>query len=326
MKDTLETRLGLFFVLALIVAAIILEMVGGADFLRSGLHVQARFTNVEELKVGDPVKMGGKQIGRVEDIRFSDSKVLVVMKITDHTAVVRTDSIASIKFSGLLGQNFVSLSFGTSQGVRLTDGQTVKAQNPQDLGELMAKLDGVATDMKKITGNLADVKLNEMIMPFTDFMKESRPRIMAILTNVESATAVIASGEGTVGKLIYDQTLYNSALSTVTNLSNTANDAKATVTDAQSIVADVKAGKGTLGKLTKDEKLYNEATAAATNLKEILQKINRGQGSVGHLVNDDSLVKNAKLTLQKLDKATDSLEDQGPLTVISILANPLMGL
>jgi phospholipid/cholesterol/gamma-HCH transport system substrate-binding protein len=60
-----------------------------------------------------------------------------------------------------------------------------------------------------------------------------------------------------------------------------------------------------------------------TNLKEILQKINRGDGSVGKLVNDDSLIKNLKVTLQKLDKATEGLEDQGPLSVLGIVANSL---
>jgi phospholipid/cholesterol/gamma-HCH transport system substrate-binding protein len=60
-----------------------------------------------------------------------------------------------------------------------------------------------------------------------------------------------------------------------------------------------------------------------TNLREILQKMNRGEGSVGKLINDDSLFKNAKLSLQKLEKATEGLEDQGPLSVLGIAVNSL---
>ncbi len=60
-----------------------------------------------------------------------------------------------------------------------------------------------------------------------------------------------------------------------------------------------------------------------TNLKEILQKINRGQGTVGKLINDESLLKNAKMSLQKLDKATESLEDTGPLSVVGTMVNSL---
>jgi len=60
-----------------------------------------------------------------------------------------------------------------------------------------------------------------------------------------------------------------------------------------------------------------------TNLKEILQKINQGQGTVGKLLNDESFYKKAKMTLQKVDKATEGLEDQGPLSVLGIAVNGL---
>ena len=82
-------------------------------------------------------------------------------------------------------------------------------------------------------------------------------------------------------------------------------------------------GKGTLGKLAKDEALYTETTLAMTSLREILQKMNQGQGTVGKLINDDTFLKNAKLSLQKLDKATDGLEDQGPLSILGLVIGSL---
>ena len=60
-----------------------------------------------------------------------------------------------------------------------------------------------------------------------------------------------------------------------------------------------------------------------TNLKEIMQKVNQGQGTVGKLVNDQEFYKNAKLTLQKLDQATEGLEDQGPLSILGIAVGKL---
>jgi len=324
MKNTLETRLGLFFAVALVACAIILEMVGGFDFLRGGLLVNARFKNVQELKVGDPVKLAGKQIGRVDTIDFADARVRVRMKILDPAAVVRTDTRATIKFSGLMGQNYVALDFGSDKGEIITlPDQEIATDEQADIGALMSKLDGVAGDLKKITANFTDLKLEELVMPFSDFIKESRPRIAGILTNVQAVTEQIHAGKGTVGRLVYDEDLYNTALGTATNLNETANDAHEVVLQARTLMADISAGKGTVGKLVTDEQLYREITEAATNLKEVLQKINRGQGSVGKLVNDEALINNAKLTLQKLDKATESLEDQGPLTVIGILVNPL---
>jgi phospholipid/cholesterol/gamma-HCH transport system substrate-binding protein len=88
-------------------------------------------------------------------------------------------------------------------------------------------------------------------------------------------------------------------------------------------VLDAKAGQGTIGKLLTDQTLYLEATGSMTNLHEILLKINNGQGTVGQLINDPSLLKNAKLSLQKLDKATESLEDTGPLSILGTMASSL---
>jgi len=128
---------------------------------------------------------------------------------------------------------------------------------------------------------------------------------------------------GTLCKLIKDEALYNTALSTVSNLQDTATEIKATVADARKIVDQVNSGQGTVGKLVKDETLYRETTASMTNLKEILQKVNQGQGTVGKLVNDQEFYRNAKLTLQKLDQATESLEDQGPLSVLGLAVSKL---
>jgi phospholipid/cholesterol/gamma-HCH transport system substrate-binding protein len=116
----------------------------------------------------------------------------------------------------------------------------------------------------------------------------------------------------------------------VSNLQDTATEIKTTVADARKVVEQVKqtvaqvnAGQGTVGKLLKEDTLYRETTASMTHLREILQKINQGQGSVGKIVNDRELYDNAKMTLQKVDKATEGLEDQGPLTVMGILVNNL---
>ena len=56
-----------------------------------------------------------------------------------------------------------------------------------------------------------------------------------------------------------------------------------------------------------------------TNLTQILFKINHGDGTIGKLVNNQEFYTNAKLSLQKLDKAADSLEDTGPLSVVGII-------
>jgi len=329
MKNSLETRLGLFFALALIVTVIIIELVGGTDYFKGGYRVNAYFNNVLDLKEADPVKMAGFTIGRVERIRLAEGKIHVIMKV-NRDVVIHTDSKAAVRFTGLLGQNFVSVSFGSPNAPKLENDQNLTTEDTADLGELMSKLEGVASGVESMTKSFSGEGFQNLLGPVTDFLRENNPRITAILGNMQNISTMIAEGRGTVGKLIADETLYSTALTAVSNLNNTATDvgklmgdADVVLADAKSVMEGVNRGEGTLGKLTKDEALYNETTTAMTNLREILQKINEGNGSVGKLVNDESFYKNARLTLQKIEKATEGLEDQGPLSVLGIAVNSL---
>src|SRR5256886_11601156 len=94
MKDTLETRLGIFFALAFIAAVLIMEMLGSFDFFKRRIRIHAQFNTVQELKEGDPVKMAGVPIGRVEKIDLKEDKVDVLMKL-DSAAGVRSEEHTS---------------------------------------------------------------------------------------------------------------------------------------------------------------------------------------------------------------------------------------
>ena len=320
MRNTLETRLGIFFALCFIVAVIILEMVGGVKFQR-GYHFYAMFDNVQDLKVGDRIKIAGVEVGEVEKIQLADNRVKVTMKVR-RDAEVKIDSVATVKFTGLMGQNFVALTFGS--GPPAVDGAILASTEQPDLSAMMAKLDNVATGVENLTKSFSGEKIDNLLGPFTDFLKANRGPLTATIANMEAISKQVTEGKGTVGKLIYDESLYTTALTTVSNLQAAGDEVKYTVGDARKVIDEINAGHGTAGKLVKDDTLYNETTASMTNLKEILQKINHGQGTVGKLVNDEEFYKNAKVTLQKLDKATDGLEDQGPLSVLGIMVNSLL--
>src|SRR6266849_4263236 len=103
MKNTIETRLGIFVALAVIAAVLILEIVGGVERFQRGYELKALFNTIQDLKEGDRVKMAGVEVGRVEKISLDETnnKVLVTMKIRNNIEV-KTDSVATIKFTGLL--------------------------------------------------------------------------------------------------------------------------------------------------------------------------------------------------------------------------------
>ena len=313
MKNSLETKLGFFVAITVCAAVLIIETLGSADLFSRGKHVSALFDTVQDLKVGDRVKMAGVEIGRVEKIALADNKVSVTLKLK-LDANVKTDSKAVIKFTGLMGQNFVNVSFGAPGSPTADEGAVLQSDEQPDLSAIMAKLDNAAAGIQNLTKSFTGDKIDNLLGPLTDFIKQNGAPITATIANVKNVTSQIAAGQGSVGKMIYNDTLYNTALSTVSNLQDTA-------IAVQTQVKNISSGQGTIGKLLTDETLYRSTTASMTNLQSILIKINQGQGSVGKLVNDQDFLKNAKLSLQKLDKAADSLEDTGPLSVIGIMAN-----
>ena len=316
MKNSLETRLGIFVVCVILAAVVIVETLNGWQFFHHNTHVSALFGTVQDLKTGDDVKMAGVQIGRVDKIAIEEGKVRVTMALNGN-APVKTDSTATIKFTGLMGQNFVSLDFGSAESPAAVDGTVLTTVEQPDLNSVMAKLDKATSGIENLTKSFTPDTINNLLGPLTDLIKQNSGHLSATVSNIDNITGQIASGQGTVGKLIYEQTLYNSAMGTVSNL-------QSAVASAELMISSVTNGQGSLGKLMTDETLYNETTASMTNLHQILLKINNGDGTVGKLVNNQDFYKNAQLSLQKLDKAADGLEDQGPLTILGSLVSTLL--
>src|ERR1041384_2253852 len=241
MKNTLETRLGIFVALAVIAAVLIMETVGGVERFRRGYRLFADFNNVQELKKGDRVKMAGVEVGRVEDIGLGETnnKVRVTLKLRRHV-MVRTDSTATIKFTGLMGQNFVARDFGSPSAPRARDGAVLTSAEQPDLSAMMAKLDNVATGVENLTKSFTGDKIDNLLGPFTDFLKANQKPLTTAISNMASVSSQVASGQGTFGKLIYDDSLYNAPYASVTNLQNTAADIKLALSDARGLIGDAR--------------------------------------------------------------------------------------
>jgi phospholipid/cholesterol/gamma-HCH transport system substrate-binding protein len=322
MKNSLETRLGLFFALVVVAAFVLFELVGGQRYFAKSIPVRARFNTAGDLKVGDPVKLAGVDIGNVRNIRIAGGKVEVLMDV-DPAAEIRTDSKAIIKFTGLMGQNFVAIDFGTPASPALSPDTLLETREQPDLAVIMAKLETAADGMQNMSKSFSGEDFGKLLGPLTEMVKDNQPRIAMILGNLQNLTTTMNEGKGTLGRLVKDDALYANALVAVTNLVATSEDMKLTLADARKVVAGLNDGKGTVGKLLVDESLFREATNMMTNLREITEKMNRGRGTVGQLINDDAFLKNVKLTLQKVEKATETLEDAGPLQVIGTAAGSI---
>src|SRR6516225_7272247 len=162
MRNSLETRIGIFVALVVLAAVFILDIVGGPDRFTRGRHLYALFDNAQELKIGDRVKMAGVEIGRVEDIQLVEEKVKVKMKVR-REAEVRVDSVATIQFTGLVGQNYVSINFGTQGKTLAVDGTILAGAEQPDLNTIMAKLDSVAGGVENLTKSFTGDRIDNLL-------------------------------------------------------------------------------------------------------------------------------------------------------------------
>jgi phospholipid/cholesterol/gamma-HCH transport system substrate-binding protein len=331
MKNTLETRLGMFAAVIVLAAVTLVEILGGTERFQRTYVLHALFSGTQELKKGDAVKMAGVEIGRVKAIDLSETnnKVMVTLKLKEKYKI-RTDAVAMVKYTGLMGQNFIGIDFGTPGSPYLSENNFVQTAEQPDISAVIQKINNVAGNVENLTKSFTGDKIDNLLGPFTDFLKANQMPLTVMIANMQAISSQISQGKGSMGKLIYDDTLYNAASASITNLQDITSEVKMTIGDARkslgqvnTIFDNINAGQGTIGKLFKDDLLYRETTLSMTNMREIFEKINKGQGSVGKLINDEGLYKNAQLTLQKLDKATEGLEDQGPLTVMGIIVGNL---
>ncbi len=196
---------------------------GGFAFFKRGYHLHALFKNVQELKVGDPVKMAGVRIGRVDGINLTNRVVRVTMNLQpgrrcqsgqqSHHQIHRPD-----------GAKFRGHRFRQVRAAPRPTTASLQSVEQPDLSALMTKLDNVASGVENLTKSFSGEKIDNLLGPFTDFLKNNQANLTATIGNIKTVSDRIAEGKGTVGRLINEDTLYVSALNTVSNLQGTATD------------------------------------------------------------------------------------------------------
>ena len=201
-------RLGAFIVVTLAVLAAGVFVIGSKEYLfRSTYQLKAQFDNVAGLTDGADVQVGGVHSGTVTAIllpRKPGEKVTVVMELALSThEIIKQDSVASIETEGVLGNQFVAISFGSAGQADVKDGEIIESEPPLLLADLLKKASGILDSSQQATAHLSSV------------------------------SAKIDSGQGTVGALVNDKQLYNNLEQTTTTLHATMLQAQAGVTDFQ---------------------------------------------------------------------------------------------
>ncbi len=317
-----EVRVGLFLVVAFLILIALFELVGKETIFARMVEYRTSFKAIPGLKLGDPVRLAGVGVGTVRDIRVIGARVEVVVRVKPGTPV-KTDSIATIKLTSLLGTNFVDLTFGSPAAQVAPPGSLLQSSEPPDLNTLLARLNDAAGDVQ-ILAKQVNEGLGKSIEPisaaFQSMDKIAKKiekgegtlgrlitddglyrEIRGIAGNLSRVSEQIAKGEGTLGKLVADDALYKDLRTLTTDLRGTAGS-------FTRVMKDIESGKGSLGKLVRDETFYNEAREALTGLRTVSRRITEGKGTLGKLVNDEALYNDMKGAVASLNGIMKKVE------------------
>jgi phospholipid/cholesterol/gamma-HCH transport system substrate-binding protein len=301
-----ELRVGITVLVSAVTLAVLLFLMSGTRGLFSKrIMLQSYFDNASGLREGAPVRLSGVDVGNVIRIRVVPDKdkqltpVEVIMKVsTKYGFDLRRDSVISLETAGVLGETYLDIDSSQAVGPIVQNGDTIATQVHPDFNQVVRASQSTLQNMD------------------------------ALLKRADRILAFAESGKGSLGKLIYDPTLYNRLSTTVADLQGMVeavakgqgslgalinrNDAYdkvlATLDKLNAVIDDVQAGKGTAGKLLKDPSLYNNANDTMANIKKVSETINSGKGTVGRLIQDDELAKKLDTTITKLSELTSELE------------------
>lgn len=277
LKNFTGARLGLFVFLGTALLVIAIFLIGGRESLfQSTFTIKAMFTTVEGLRTGAPVRLSGINVGSVNDIEIANDttgRVVVTMRVnSDVKNFIRKDTRATIETEGLVGNKIVVLTVGSTAYEVVDDGGFVRSKSPVSIAEIIAESQGTLNYLKDITKDFSEI------------------------------VGKINNGQGTIGKIVNDDELYNSAtqitksadrsLNTITTKLNEISDiVKNTTGDFQKIIADldntilkvdnvvdnVRQGKGVLGQLVSDRSAYSDSVRSIVkNLTATTEQVRVG--------------------------------------------------
>jgi phospholipid/cholesterol/gamma-HCH transport system substrate-binding protein len=303
---------------ALTLALLIFLMTGSSGLFTKKITLFAYFDNAGGLRVGAPVRLHGVDVGNVKSIRVvpdrKQTPVQVTMKLnTRYNFDLRQDSLVSLSTAGVLGETFIDIDSSQAKGPGIQEGATLETREKPGLDDVMRATQSTLQNVQALLGRADRIvgfiesgqgSIGKLI--FDDTLYK---RLNASVSEVQGIIATINSGEGSIGKLIASDDLYNKANASIDKLNN--------------IIDQVNAGEGTVGKFFKDPALYNNANQTIAKANQLMTDINSGKGAIGKLAKDEAFARKLDDTITKLNTLADKLNN-GPGTASRIMNDPAL--
>ena len=296
-KRSVIVGIFVFLGLALLIAGVLI--VGNLhETFKKKMKIVSLFDEVNGLQKGNNVWFSGVKIGIVASLRYyGKAQVEVTMKV-ESTAqqYIRKDAKVKISTDGFIGNKILVIYGGSSKSEQVEEGDTLKVENT------------VSTD--------------DMIKT----LQQNNQNFLAISSNFKIISEKLASGDGTIGKLINDNSLYSNISNAAAALQVVSQKAKQLVSSIDTFSAGLNK-KGTLAYgLTSDtvvfrsvktsilqfQQMADTASVFVANLKNASANPNT---SIGVLLHDEesgnhlkSIIKNLESSSKKLDEDLEAAQ------------------
>jgi len=290
-----ELRVGVVAIVSLVVLAITIIYVGsggGSPWARK-YELKALMSDINGLKPGAPVRVGGLEVGTVEKVDFDKKGEMVEVEMRLDRRVqprVTTKSEATLGSLGLLGEKAVDITAST-EGAPIEDGGYISGAAEDPFKGLLTATSESTSHLNRI---LARMDAGEGTMGKALRDEELYNRMVDVSVRLQAVMSKLESPAGPLGRLVNDQQMSRQLASSVKGI--------------ETIVARVEEGKGPLGALSRDEQLVADLKSLTANLSEVAGKLQRGEGSAGRLLHDDALFQRLDSVATRLDSLISRVE------------------
>ena len=302
-----ELRVGVFVLAGIILIVLGVFYVTGTGAWGPKYHLVTYLPEVAGLTIGAPVTVDGVDVGNVDTIRMAtvrpgqppnhDRAVEVVMRINrDFQDYVRTDSSATLFTQGFVGNRVVSIQRGFT-GQVLRDGQEVPGVAEKAMTQVVSRGADLMQNLNMLTSQIsqmvAGIQQGQGTIGKLLHDETAYNRLNAVLSRADQITSSVQQGQGTIGRLITSDALYAKADSAVGHLDN--------------VMAAVDQQKGSLGKFIFDPSFHDSARQLLDNGNALLSGVRDGRGTLGKLATDDELYATWRQAGENLKQVTADL-------------------
>ena len=314
-----QLRVGLTVLFALItLAVLIFVMTGTTGLFTKKIIIRAYVDNAGGLRVGAPVRLEGVDIGNVMRIRVVHdpkrvlSPVEIVMKITTrYEDTMNKGCQVQLTTAGVLGEVFVDLDCREAKGAPIQTGDELPTKDVPQLQDVVrasqGTLQNVDTLVKRLDSILSYIQSGQGSIGKVIYDPSLFNRANDMLAQLQEVVGQVNSPNGTIGKLLNSNELYDKANASIDNVNK--------------IIDEINSGKGTIGKFLKDPSLYDNANKTVVEAHQLIGDVNAGKGTLGRLAKDEALAKKIDNTITRLNNIADRL-DKGEGSAGKFLVDP----